>query len=43
MPAVDPLEFGGVAVLMVAAAVGACVWPARRAAGVNPTIALRSG
>jgi predicted permease len=43
MPAVDPLEFGGVAVLMVVAAIGACVWPARRAASVDPTIALRSG
>jgi predicted permease len=38
----DALTFGAVMVILLVAAVGAAFFPARRAAGVNPTIALRS-
>jgi predicted permease len=41
IPAVDPVEFLAVAVLLVGAAAGACYWPARRAARVDPAVALR--
>jgi predicted permease len=41
MPAVDPVEFLAVAALLVAAAAGACYWPARRAARGDPSVALR--
>jgi predicted permease len=39
---VDPVEFLAVTVLLLGAAAGACYWPARRAARVDPNIALRT-
>ena len=38
----DPLPFGGVAALLTVVVLAACAWPARRALGVSPTIALRT-
>jgi putative ABC transport system permease protein len=38
---IDPLPFAGVPALLIAAGVGACHVPARRASRVNPTVALR--
>jgi predicted permease len=40
--ATDSLTFGAVAVLLATVALGACLVPARRAACVNPSVALRS-
>ena len=37
----DPLTFTGVSLLMVAVGLGACAVPARRAAGVDPLVAIR--
>ena len=37
----DPLTYGGVALLLAAAAMAASCLPARRAARLNPTQALR--
>jgi ABC-type antimicrobial peptide transport system permease subunit len=40
--AVDPIAFGAVAFLMGATAYFAAWWPARRAARIDPMVALRS-
>jgi putative ABC transport system permease protein len=37
----DPLTIAAIAVVMVVVSVAACVWPARRAARLDPVIALR--
>jgi len=37
----DPIALALVAVLLVAVATAATIWPARRAARVDPVIALR--
>jgi putative ABC transport system permease protein len=42
VPARDPLTIGAVALILLAVSVVACVVPARRAAGVDPNVALRT-
>ena len=39
--AVDPIAFVAVPILFVSVALAACYWPARRAARVDPNVALR--
>jgi len=39
---IDALTFASVALLLLAVVLAACLIPARRAAGTNPTVALRS-
>jgi len=39
--ALDPLTFSAVALILLAAGLQACFWPARRAAKIDPMIALR--
>ena len=41
VPPFDPLAFGLVSLLLLAAGLQACAWPARRAARIDPIVALR--
>jgi ABC-type antimicrobial peptide transport system permease subunit len=38
----DPVTFGGVTLILATAAIAATVGPARRAARVDPTVAMRA-
>jgi predicted permease len=38
----DPIAFGAVSLILLAAGLQACVWPARRAARIDPITALRT-
>jgi ABC-type lipoprotein release transport system permease subunit len=37
----DPIAFGGTGAVLVVVAIAACLTPARRAAAVDPIVALR--
>jgi putative ABC transport system permease protein len=37
----DPVAFGAVSLILLAAGLQACIWPARRAARIDPIVALR--
>ena len=39
--AFDPLAFSAVALLLLVAGIQACIWPALRAARIDPIVALR--
>ena len=41
--ALDPVAFGVVSLILLAAGLLACAWPARRAGRIDPIIALRTG
>jgi predicted permease len=41
VPAFDPLSFAAVSLLLLTAGLQACLWPARRAARIDPLLALR--
>jgi predicted permease len=41
VPAFDPMAFGAVSLILLAAGLQACFWPARRASRVDPIVALR--
>ena len=41
VPPFDPLAFAAVSLILLAAGLQACFWPARRAARIDPIIALR--
>jgi putative ABC transport system permease protein len=41
VPPFDPLAFGLVSLILLAAGLQACFWPARRAARIDPIAALR--
>ena len=39
--AFDPLAFSAVSLLLLVAGIQACIWPALRAARIDPIVALR--
>lgn len=41
MSGFDPVAFGAVALLLMVVGLQACYWPARRAARIDPLIAIR--
>jgi ABC-type antimicrobial peptide transport system permease subunit len=41
VPPFDPLAFAAVSLILLIAGLQACIWPARRAAKIDPIIALR--
>ena len=41
IPPVDPISFGAVALILAAVGLAACLWPAWRAARIDPVRSLR--